>query len=234
MAEALISDYLGRLEAAAWPLPASRRSELTAEVREHIENALSEAGSRDETTVRNVLDRLGRPEEIVAAEVDPASAERGTGSFRSPSQAATGWMAEASARGWGGIEIASVLLLTVGALLLSLVGPIAGAVLAWFSPRWSAREKKIASVIVGGALAIEVVPIVVFTSSAFGGFGGFGGSGFPFLQSPGLGFGILGLIAFAVGFAAVAVRLGRRRVLGARAARPGLSAAAARPSVEDL
>lgn len=67
-ADALVADYLGRLEAAAWPLPPERRTELASEVREHIEAALSEAGSRDEVTIRNVLDRLGRPEEIVAGE----------------------------------------------------------------------------------------------------------------------------------------------------------------------
>jgi uncharacterized membrane-anchored protein len=49
--DALVSDYLGRLDAAAWPLPPERRSELASEVREHIEAALSEAGSRDEVTV---------------------------------------------------------------------------------------------------------------------------------------------------------------------------------------
>ncbi len=68
-AEALVSDYLGRLERAAQPLPADRRrGELIAEVHEHIESALAEAGSRDEVTARNVLERLGAPEEIVAAE----------------------------------------------------------------------------------------------------------------------------------------------------------------------
>ena len=67
-AEALVSDYLGRLERAAQPLPADRRGELIAEVHDHIESALAEAGSRDEVTARNVLERLGAPEEIVAAE----------------------------------------------------------------------------------------------------------------------------------------------------------------------
>ena len=56
--EALVSDYLGRLERAAQPLPADRRGELIAEVHEHIESALAEAGSRDEVTARNVLERL--------------------------------------------------------------------------------------------------------------------------------------------------------------------------------
>ena len=43
-AEGLVRDYLGRLEAASWPLAPPRRAELVGEVREHIETALSEAG----------------------------------------------------------------------------------------------------------------------------------------------------------------------------------------------
>jgi uncharacterized membrane protein len=66
-AEALVIEYLGRLEAAARSLPASRRAELSGEVRQHIEMALAEAGGRDDVTVRNVLDRLGPPDDIVDA-----------------------------------------------------------------------------------------------------------------------------------------------------------------------
>ena len=77
-AEALVSDYLGRLEQAAQPLAADRRGELIAEVQDHIESALTEAGSRDEVTARNVLERLGAPEEIVAAETGDVSAPAAT------------------------------------------------------------------------------------------------------------------------------------------------------------
>ena len=73
-ADALVSEYLGRLEAAAQPLPADRRGELIAEVHEHIESALAEAGNRDQVTARNVLERLGPPEEIVAAETGEGGA----------------------------------------------------------------------------------------------------------------------------------------------------------------
>jgi len=51
----LVRDYLGRLEAASWPLPPGRRTELAGEVREHIDTALAEAGRRDTVTVHNVL-----------------------------------------------------------------------------------------------------------------------------------------------------------------------------------
>ena len=68
-AETLVRDYLGRLETVSASLPVERRGELLAELREHIELALAEAGSSDEATIRNVLQRLGSPDEIVAAEL---------------------------------------------------------------------------------------------------------------------------------------------------------------------
>ena len=67
--EAAIRDYLDALDAAAAPLDVERRAELVAEIREHIDLALGEAGGRDEATVREVLGRLGSPGEIVAAEI---------------------------------------------------------------------------------------------------------------------------------------------------------------------
>src|SRR3712207_8779106 len=43
----------------------SRRAELIAEIRGHIETALREEEAAGEAAVRNVLDRLGPPEDIV-------------------------------------------------------------------------------------------------------------------------------------------------------------------------
>jgi uncharacterized membrane protein len=146
----LVRDYLGRLEAASWPLPPDRRTELAGEVREHIETALAEAGRRDAVTIHNVLERLGRPEEIVATEAetdaDPPTWSRGAAG------------PAAAAPGWGAAEIAAILLLTIGAIALPLIGPAIGLVLVWLSTRWTTREKLVATVIV---VVIFVVPIIV-------------------------------------------------------------------------
>ena len=73
----LVDDYLSRLEEAAAHLQRSRRAELIAEIREHIEAALREEEAASEVAVRNVLERLGPPEEIVdAAEPAPAAEQR--------------------------------------------------------------------------------------------------------------------------------------------------------------
>lgn len=147
-AEALVRDYLGRLEAAAWPLPAERRGELLVEVREHIETALAEAGRRDEVTARNVLERLGRPEEIVAAEADAG----GTAGWTPPTPAA----AERRSR-WGFLEIGAILLLTLGAYFLPIVGPMIGLLFVWLSNEWTTRQKWVATAIVVVLLMIPVL-----------------------------------------------------------------------------
>jgi hypothetical protein len=70
----LVEDYLRHLEAVASALPAYRREELLTEIREHLAEALRPVPPGDEAAVRSVLDRLGSPEEIVAAAADPLPA----------------------------------------------------------------------------------------------------------------------------------------------------------------
>jgi hypothetical protein len=69
----LADDYLRRLDAAASALPAHRRQELVSEIRGHLQEGLRQAPASDETAVRNLLERLGPPEEIVSAATDPAA-----------------------------------------------------------------------------------------------------------------------------------------------------------------
>ena len=70
-ADPLVEDYLRHLEAVAAVLPEYRRAELLAEIREHLDEALRQVPAGDEAAVRSVLERLGSPEEIVAAAADP-------------------------------------------------------------------------------------------------------------------------------------------------------------------
>ena len=151
--DVLVRDYLGRLDAAAWPLAVDRRAELVGEVREHIGAALREAGRSDEVTVRNVLERLGRPEEIVAAEAEP-------GATTSAWTAGQDGQAKTSSSPWGASEIIAVVLLTVGALFLPFVGPILGLVFVWASSRWTTREKLIATIIIAVLLLPPILGLL--------------------------------------------------------------------------
>lgn len=137
-ADRLVDDYLRRLEAAAAHLQRSRRAELLAEIREHIEAALRQEDAVNEVAVRNVLERLGEPDEIVEA-AEPV--------------AATPTAAKA-----GALEIAALV-----ALLVPLVGWVLGIVLVLASQAWAARDK-----VVGIALALlpALVPLSLIAVGA--------------------------------------------------------------------
>jgi hypothetical protein len=112
----LVDDYLRRLEAAAAHLPPTRRAELVVEIRDHIRDAIGEHEAADDAAVLNVLERLGEPEEIVAAAEPPPTA--------SPRPR------------W--IDVAAVL-----ALVLPFLGWFVGSVLVLISRAWSRRDKVI-------------------------------------------------------------------------------------------
>ena len=135
----LVDDYLRDLEKAAAHLPRARRTELLAEIRDHIESALRERDATDEAAVRNVLERLGRPDVIAesAAPLPGAPVRAG--------------------------------LLDVGALIVLLIpflGWMVGAVLVLVSRAWSRRDKVIGLVLL--FLPIVVLGLSLTVSSPSG------------------------------------------------------------------
>ena len=148
----LIEGYIDQLEEAARALPTTRRRELVEEVREHITEDLARAGRDDEVGIRNVLERLGPPDAIVAAELteDPPAASA-TGATRSGFGQGVGQIL-------GPTEVLAVVLLTVGAFAAPLIGPMVGLVLTWVSSRWSMRTKVAITFV---AVLVLVLPIVL-------------------------------------------------------------------------
>ncbi|MGW7682655.1 HAAS signaling domain-containing protein [Kribbella sp. NPDC054772] len=65
----LVDAYLKELATEAEVLPAGRRDELLADMKAHIAEARA-GGATSEDEIRDVLQRLGRPSEIVAAATD--------------------------------------------------------------------------------------------------------------------------------------------------------------------
>ncbi|TDW23573.1 HAAS signaling domain-containing protein [Kribbella kalugense] len=65
----LVDAYLNELATEAAELPAGRRDELLADMKAHIAEARA-GGATSEDEIREVLRRLGRPSEIVAAATD--------------------------------------------------------------------------------------------------------------------------------------------------------------------
>jgi hypothetical protein len=125
----LVAAYLQRLERAADSLPRARRAELVAEIREHIDDALLEAGAADEVAVRNVLERLGPPEDIAAAAVPQSVPVRA-----------------------GKLEVAALI-----ALAVPFAGWLVGIPLMLLSRAWIGRDKAIAAFLVFVPLLLGLV-----------------------------------------------------------------------------
>ena len=156
--EAAIRDYLAALDAAAAPLDLERRAELVGEIREHIDLALNEAGSRDESTVRAVLERLGSPGEIVAAEMGTTGAidDARSGSEQSGE----------TQRRQLSVETHALLWLTIGAVVLPFIGPAIGLWVAAGSRRWTLTQKRTAVAIF---VVLSAMPFFLLVPAAFAG-----------------------------------------------------------------
>ena len=116
----LVDAYLKYLATAAESLPAERRAELLAEVTSHIAEARA-SGAVSESEVREVLQRLGDPDDIVAAATDGLVLVEVPPRLR---------LREFGALG----------LLWLGPVLL-LIGWVVGVWLLWASDRWTRAEK---------------------------------------------------------------------------------------------
>lgn len=130
----LVAAYLDAVARETAQLPAERRAELLADLREHIEAS----GAEGEQQVRAVLADLGEPRTVAASAFAEESDENRAGAVGEPARA-------------GRPRLTVVLLATtsvaflvngfLGALVL-----IAGLALLWPSPLWSTRHKLIGTV----------------------------------------------------------------------------------------
>ncbi|MER5207820.1 hypothetical protein [Streptomyces sp. NPDC002825] len=125
----LVTDYLATIEREASFLPAGRREELLADLREHL--AVAVGDEEDPQAVREALERLGSPSAIVAA----ARAEE-------PETAADAPKVKPRTRN----VVTAVLIGITGLSALGGSAPavavlIVGLVLLWTSDAWDRRTK---------------------------------------------------------------------------------------------
>jgi hypothetical protein len=141
--DVLVLDYLAALWAAAEDLDAEVRDDLMVAVADYI--ALRRVSAEDDAEY--VLRLLGPPESLAAA----ARRGRMPAHVRVPAPPPAAPAPPAVPA--GGAEYAAIALLTLGALLLPVVGPIAGLLLMAGSPRWTAMQKVTASTLAVGTAA---------------------------------------------------------------------------------
>lgn len=147
VSDAIIDDYLNRLQAAASGLPADRRAELLEEISDHIDEARAGGQVTDEASLRTLLDRLGEPDEIVAEARDGEPEWR----IGTSGPATTGQSPQQPAYRKPGtaLEVAALVLMTFGSLLV-VVGWLAGLAMLWSSRRWRVGEKLLATLVFPG------------------------------------------------------------------------------------
>lgn len=135
----IVEAYLKQLTEAAGSLPAQRRGDLVAEVTSHIAEARA-AGASSESEVRQMLQQLGDPDDIVAAATD------GLVLVEQPPRLRIR-------------DFAALILLFVGPVAV-LIGWLAGIWLTWTSDRWTRAEKLLGALAwplgYAAALAAEV------------------------------------------------------------------------------
>lgn len=149
----LAQDYLDRLRVAARTLPDDEADDLVADISDHLREALPAMPS--EAEVRTVLDRLGTPQELVAAAGGPATSP-GAAPAREPR--------------FGAVEVLALVGL-VGAELLFIPLPVAvllwlaGIVLLAVSRVWSGVEKTWGLAALATGLPVVFTTLVVRAST---------------------------------------------------------------------
>lgn len=145
----LVQDYLRHLHGEALRLPVPEARELEAQIREHLTAALGQQPT--EAEVRQTLDRLGEPAELVDA---AGGAVPGPGLAQPDRREDGAWR-----------EVGALVALVAAAVLfwllpVSLVLWLGGLVLLVLSRRWSVADK------VWGALVLGVGPWLVIVAGA--------------------------------------------------------------------
>lgn len=159
MSDQLIDDYLHELKVSAWvrQLPKDETAALESAIRDKIDSELNAAGNRDESTVYDVLDRMGPAADIVGKS-DRVSPTGWRSTYTAVLEPVARLEFKLAARGWGLAEIGGLLLLIVGPFLLWWVGPIFGIILVRSAAdRWSDRAEHRATVIVFALLAVQTL-----------------------------------------------------------------------------
>ena len=177
----IVRRYLQSLEQALRSLPAERRAEVLAEVRDHIAEARRGLASGDTAGLRDVLARIGSPSAIAR--------EAGVDVSGPPAwqDALVPW------------------LLLVGGFLLG-IGWLVGLVWLWSSPSWSLRDKILGTAVwPGGLLSVVAAGGLAVSAQA-----GVAAAGTPSGSPAGL-WGIVLVVVLVVSPIVVAVHLERTR-----------------------
>jgi len=141
-ADNIVGRYLGALDHELRTLPAVRRREVMQEIAGHVAAARAELAAETDSDVLNILDRVGEPIEIADAARERFGVQERRSNWR---------------------EVAAIILLPFGGVIVPVAGWFVGVFFLWISDAWTAREKVVATLIVPGGL---LLPFMLFTIGA--------------------------------------------------------------------
>lgn len=144
----LVVDYLTRLRSEALRLPDAEARDLVADIEEHFQAAERE-GRTSEAELRTLIDRLGRPEDVVAAAAPDRSA---------PSAPP---VPRREATTVGLLLTAEVPALTVLLLPIGIIVWIIGMVMLALCRRWNTSQRGTAWVVLASGLPIAMLALAV-------------------------------------------------------------------------
>ncbi|MFF9839012.1 HAAS signaling domain-containing protein [Streptomyces sp. NPDC013740] len=149
----LVTAYLDAVARETAELPAERRAELLADLREHVEVS----GAVEDDQVREVLAALGEPRTVAASALaeEPAAA--------APTPAGRPWRARLTV-----VLLALAGLLVLFNAFLGTAALIAGLALLWSSPLWDTRRKVIGTLACAAAPFVVVVGALTLSGSRIG------------------------------------------------------------------
>jgi hypothetical protein len=145
-ADNIVARYLGRLEDELHGLPEARRRELVHEIATRIaeERQALDPETETDADVIDILDRTGNPG-VIAAQ---ARKQFGVSDAR-----------------WSWREVAALVLLPFGGVIIPVAGWFAGVYFLWASDRWTRGEKLIGTFVIPGGL---LLPLMLFATGASG------------------------------------------------------------------
>ncbi|HEX9823161.1 MAG TPA: hypothetical protein VGB51_02055 [Actinomycetota bacterium] len=129
----ITAEYLRRLRSELRDLPREQRDEILREIEGHIAEATTRMGDAGEVGLRTLLDDLGDPADIAAEARERFGVRRGRA---------------------GGLEVAALILITIGGIIIPGLGWLVGVALLWASAAWSVGQKIAGTLLVPGGLAL--------------------------------------------------------------------------------
>jgi uncharacterized membrane protein len=131
--DAIVDRYLEQLDDELRAVPPPRRREVVTEISGHIAEAREELDAETDADVLNILDRVGDPTEIAVDARERFGVRERQSNWR---------------------EVAALILLPFGALIIPVAGWFIGVFFLWISDAWTRGEKLIGTLIIPGGLAL--------------------------------------------------------------------------------